>query len=125
MNKYEFTFYDVINSIEYECVNEDVLNDYLINIIFANYADNNLFRVHPIEHNGFIINKDLNFNNAILEFLNEKKKIKIIHTMGNSRINQDLVAIPNNQNLGFNPFINQILKLGFNEFLNKTKYPLQ
>lgn len=110
MDKYEFTFYDLINSIDFICNDEFSLNQYVNQNIFTNYSDNELFRVRAINHNGELIHKNLNFNYAILDLLQNKTLKKVIHTTGNNRITQNLIANPVNQNLGLAPFINQIIE---------------
>lgn len=110
MDKYEFTFYDLINSIDFICNDEFSLNQYINEKIFTNYSDNELFRVGAINYNGEVIHKNLNFNYAILDLLLNKTLKKVIHTTGNNRISENFLVNPVNQNLGFAPFINQIIE---------------
>lgn len=110
MDKYEFTFFDLINSIDFICNDEYALNQYVSEKIFTNYSDNELFRVRAKDYNGELIHKNLNFNYAIFDLLNSKTIKKVIHTTGNNRIKQNLIANPVNQNLGFARFINQIIE---------------
>lgn len=109
MAKYKFFFFDLIKSIDLECNNIDVLNRFVDQHIFTNYSDNVLFKVYPYNFEDHLICKKIYFNNQIIEFLEQNQIAKVIHTLGNSRINTNLVAKPLSLNLGFNPFVNQIV----------------
>lgn len=109
MDKYKFYFFDIINSINLTCNDENILNQYVNQHIYNNYADNELFRVFPFNFNNQLISKTLEFNYQIIDFLERNKITKVIHTLGNSRIGNNLIARPININLGFNPFVTQIV----------------
>ena len=121
MDKYRFTFFDLINSIDFICNNRNILEQYVNENIFTNYSDNELFRVRPITYNNELIHKNLNYNYAILDLLNNKTLKRVIHTTGNNRINLYLTANPASQTLGFAPFVNQIIQtVNENEILFVT-----
>jgi len=110
MDKYEFTFFDLINSIDFICNDENTLTQYVNKKIFTEFTDNELFKVRSFKHNGELIHKNLNFNYAILDLLKNKTIKKVIHTTGNNRIKENLIAYPANPALGFRPFFNQIIE---------------
>lgn len=128
MVQYKFFFFDIINSLHYICNNNDVLNQYANEHIFANYTDNELFRVRPFNFNNYLVHKTLYYNHQIIEFLEKSQTKRVIHTLGNSRINQNLIANPLNNYLGFNPFISQIIQTCNNkqiEFVPESYSPSQ
>lgn len=130
MSKYEFCFFDLINSINFICNDNEVLNQYVNDKIFTNFDDTELFKVRPFnyQNNPNIIQKIVNFNHSTFELLENNKISKVIHTLGNIRIDLNLVAKPLNNNLGFNPFINQIRGICDNnqiEFIATSYSPSQ
>ncbi|HLV15604.1 MAG TPA: hypothetical protein VKY41_10510 [Xanthomarina sp.] len=129
MNKYRFFCCDIINSIELECANEEVLNQYVNERIYTKYEDKELFRVRrPFNFNNQLFYKTLEFNHQIIELLEQNNITKVIHTLGNRRIENNLIARPLNINLGFNPFVTQIINTCNNneiEFVSTSYSPSQ
>ena len=130
MSKYEFCFFYLINSIDFICNDNEVLNQYVNDKIFTTFDDTELFKVRPFnyQNNPNIIHKNVNFNHHIFEFLEDNKISKVIHTLGNNRIDLNLVAKPVNNNLGFTPFVNQIIEICNNnqiEFIATSYSPSQ
>src|SRR5690606_19296188 len=81
MIKYRFFCSDIISSINLECDNEEVLNQYVNELIYTNYEDKELFRVFNYDFNNQEISKSLEFNNQIIEHLEQNKITKVIHTL--------------------------------------------
>jgi len=128
MEKHKFFFFDLINSIKLTCNDEDVLIQYLNEYIFTNYSDKELFRVRPYKFNNQYINKTLEFNYSILEFLEQNNTTRIVHSLGNNRIDNNLTARPLDVNMGFNPFVSQIINISYKngiEFISTSFSPSQ
>lgn len=116
MLEYKFCFSDIVESIEVECLNNPALEHLFVDTkIFKNFSDSILFTSNP-NFNNNIINIVRNYNINIPDLINQYPNIsRIIHTLGNSRISQDFITNPieNNivGNLGFQAVINQIVNL--------------
>lgn len=103
MNKYQFCFQDIIDSLNIKCENQAVLLHFINNKILAGYSDSTIFKSQTMFENE-IITIRRNYNSRILEVLNNGTLNKIIHTMGNNRINQNLIVKPLENNLGLDGF---------------------
>ena len=128
MDKYQFFFCDMIDSIELKCDNNVILNQYINEHIYTNYSDIELFRVRPYVFRNNEIFKKVNYNDLIIEVLEQNKISRVIHTLGNSRINKNALANPLNNNLGFNPFVTLISNTCINnqiEFITTSYSPSQ
>lgn len=134
-NENKIIFMDIINSIEINEINNDqnIINDYINNEIFTNFTDSKLFTsttAYQSNERNILIRR--NYNISIKELLEGRNKIrKIIHTLGNSRIDENFLTNPIEINLrenGFQGYINSIVELtNFNNiyFNNSSFSPSQ
>lgn len=114
MNKHKFCFFDIINSLEIECKNEIILNEFIANKIHIGYADSTIFK-RTSAYQGETILIKRNYNERILKLIERSNFKRIIHTMGNNRISENYVTNPLEINLGengFQKFYNRIIKKG-------------
>jgi len=119
MEKYGFCFYDLISSINIFGINENHENDFKQIKIFADYSDGVLFTSNTQFHDNNI-NLNRIYNIEILNFINNYKPNKIIHTLGNTRINNNFHSRP----VELQNFINQILAISeqSNAIFNPISY---
>jgi hypothetical protein len=121
MNKYQFCFYDIINSIEISFVDREIINDGILNEfknqkILTEFSDQVLF-TSTTSYQGFKIQVKRNYNENVINILNQGNIENIIHTMGNTTINQNFKTkwLENGLGeLGFQGYINRILNQGVN-----------
>jgi len=107
-----FCCMDVIDHINFEAENEQILESYINQEIYANFLDQKIWtsRTQYMNSNTILINRE--YNQKIIEFLKTSQSItKIIHTMGSNRINENGV-FPKEKRLG---------QTGFNEYFNSIK----
>lgn len=114
MQDYKFCFLDLIDGIKYESANQNILDKYISSKIFKGFGDDQLFRNDIFNYNGNQIIKKLIFNKEILNKIKNGNFSKIIHTLGNNRINENF-KISHNESQNF---INQILNITNNNSLN-------
>lgn len=103
MNEYSFCFLDLINNIQITGQNELHENNFCNSRIYTNYSDNVLFTGNA-NFEALNINLQRNYNQNIIEFIQMHKPSKLIHTLGNNRINLNFNAYP----VDFQFFLNQI-----------------
>ncbi|WP_026995397.1 hypothetical protein [Flectobacillus major] len=108
-----FCCLDVIDSIDFECYNEEILTDYLNRKIFGEFADQTIWTTST-NRSGETINLKRSYNNSILELLRESQSIrKVIHTMG-SRIESFNNIKPvelNGDPIGFKQYVREIISI--------------
>ncbi len=106
-----FCCLDVINSINFSCVNNQPLDKYFKKEIFSNFKDQKIWSGYTDFEEKDRIFLEREYNQSILDFLKENNSIKtIIHTMGSNRINSIEVK-PKEKKLnsnGFAGFFNEI-----------------
>ena len=121
MNKYQFCFYDIINSIEIgfidrRIINDEILNQFINQKILTEFSDQVLF-TSTTSYQGFKIQVRRNYNENVINVLNQRNIENIIHTMGNTTITQNFATnwLENGLGeLGFQGYINRILNQGIN-----------
>ncbi|WP_291098490.1 MULTISPECIES: hypothetical protein [unclassified Flavobacterium] len=121
MNKYQFCFQDIIDSIEIDFVDNQIDNDVILNNfmsakIFKEFSDQVLF-TSTTTYKGFKIRVKRNYNENVIQTLRTGSIKNIIHTMGNTTINQNFRTnwLENGLGgLGFQGYINRILNQGVN-----------
>ena len=118
INEHKIVFYDLINSIEITEVNNDenTLNDFVSSNIFTNFTDNKIFTSSSkYRSNNKNINIRRNYNNNIINFIEASNSVrKIIHTLGNSRIDLNFNTKPREYSLnanGLQGLINSIIEV--------------
>lgn len=119
MNKYQFCFYDIINSIEIsftdrEIINDDILTEFKNQKILTEFSDQVLF-TSTTSYQGFKIKVKRNYNENVINLLNQGNIENIIHTMGNTTIKQEFTTkwLENGLGaLGFQGYLNRILNQG-------------
>jgi hypothetical protein len=124
-----FCCLDVIDSIEFTSENELLLNDYIDSKVRANFLDQSIFVTKPrFEDRGNVLLRRT-YNQTIINTLENSESIeKVIHTMGNSRIDFQLTS-PRERRLGvqgFEGFINRIKTICSNrniQFINQSYSP--
>jgi hypothetical protein len=124
-----FCCLDVIDSIEFTSENELLVNEYIDAKVKANFLDQSIFiSKSKFGNRGNILLKRT-YNQSIVNLLENSESIeKVIHTMGNSRIDAQLTnpreRIPGIQ--GFEGFINRIKTTCSNrdiQFINQSYSP--
>lgn len=113
METYQFCFLDLISSIAITGNNEQHEINFVQERIYTNFEDSALFTTNTAFQNQNI-NIQRNYNQEILNFVQVHNPEKLIHTLGNNRITQNLVANPLENALlhnGFQGFINNILEV--------------
>lgn len=121
MNKYQFCFQDIIDSIEIDFFdnqidNNEILIQFKNQKILTEFSDQVLF-TSTTTYEGFRIRVKRNYNENVINVLNQGNIKNIIHTMGNTTINQDFRTkwLENGLGeLGFQGYINRILNQGIN-----------
>lgn len=110
---YKFCFLDVISTIEIssEKADSELLKEYVTKKIFAGFSDQVLF-TSQTNYNGVSISLRRTYNPDLFKILDLGKINKIIHTMGNNRISQNLKVKPVELNKGYE---------GFQEYINKIE----
>jgi hypothetical protein len=119
MNKIEimqnrFCCMDVINHITFNTENEQILESYIQNEIYANFLDQKIWtsRTNYTGSNSILISRE--YNQRIIDFLQNNQSItKIIHTMGSNRINEKTVYPKENRlgQSGLNGYFNSIKEI--------------
>lgn len=112
MEEYQFCFLDLIDNIEVTGQNFQHVNQFLQENIFANFSDDKLFTTNA-NFLGNKINIQRNYNQHVLNFINENSPENILHTLGKNRISGNFITKPIEAGLGqigFQGFINQIVQ---------------
>lgn len=125
MDEFKFAFFDVIDSINVSCTNEDILSEYIEKKIYANFEDSVLF-TSSTNYKNIKMNIERNYNRRIKEFLKSSRRVNVIHTMGNYRISSNLKTKPIKD--GFQKFILDIKHLcnqQGGEFISGSHSPSQ
>lgn len=119
MEKYGFCFLDLISSISVNGINENHENNFKNVKIFKEYSDGVLFTSNT-NFRGHNINVQRIYNIEILNFINAHYPKRIIHTLGNTRINNNFHSRP----VELQNFINQILAISeqSNAIFNPISY---
>lgn len=119
MEKYGFCFLDLISSISVNGINENHENNFKNVKIFTEYSDGVLFTTNT-NFRGHNINVQRIYNIEILNFINAHYPKRIIHTLGNTRINNNFHSRP----VELQNFINQILAISeqSNAIFNPISY---
>lgn len=119
MEKYGFCFLDLISSISVNGINENHENNFKNVKIFTEYSDGVLFTTNT-NFRGHNINVQRIYNIEILNFINAHYPKRIIHTLGNTRINNNFQSRP----VELQNFINQILDISeqSNAIFNPISY---
>lgn len=117
MRKYSFCFLDLIESIEISSEKLDlkIVEDFVQNKIYKGYSDQVLFTSKTKYKNQNLIIKR-NYNNHVLEVLNNTKINVVIHTLGNRTISRELITKPAEKILG---------DKGFQGYLNLIKNSIE
>jgi hypothetical protein len=108
----KFCFYDVIQSVDVNSNDDHALNKFVQQKIFIEFSDQVLFTTNT-KYNNVPINVFREYNQDVFELLANGNIQRVIHTMGNSRIQTNFDAKPKGRSLGINSFqgyIDQILK---------------
>lgn len=109
----KFCCLDVIDSIDFECGNEEILTNFLNGKIFGEFADQTIWTTST-NRQGETINLKRSYNNSILELLTESQSIgKVVHTMG-SRIQSFNTIRPielNGDPIGFRQYVRAIISI--------------
>ncbi len=121
MNKYQFCFQDIIDSIEIDFIdnqidNDEILYQFINRKILTEFSDQLLF-TSTTTYEGFRIRVKRNYNENVINVLNQGNIKNIIHTMGNTTINRDFRTkwLENGLGeLGFQRYVNRILNQGVN-----------
>lgn len=121
MNKYQFCFYDIVNSIEIRFIDRRIINDEILyqfinQKILTEFSDQVLF-TSTTSYQGFMIQVRRNYNENIINVLNQRNIENIIHTMGNTTITQNFATkwLENGLGeLGFQGYVNRIFNQGIN-----------
>lgn len=106
-----FCCLDVIDTIDFECENEQILTDYLNRKIFGEFADQTIWTSRTTRQGEFITLKR-SYNDSIPNLLRESQSIrKVIHTMGGRIANfNNINPIEQNGNpIGFRQYIQDII----------------
>lgn len=119
MEKYGFCFLDLISSISVNGINENHEYNFKNVKIFKEYSDGVLFTSNT-NFRGHNINVQRIYNIEILNFINAHYPKRIIHTLGNTRINNNFHSKP----VELQNFINQILAISeqSNAIFNPISY---
>lgn len=119
MEKYGFCFLDLISSISVNGINENHEYNFKNDKIFKEYSDGVLFTSNT-NFRGHNINVQRIYNIEILNFINAHYPKRIIHTLGNTRINNNFHSKP----VELQNFINQILAISeqSNAIFNPISY---
>lgn len=113
MKEHSFCFLDLILSIEISSnsADEGLVDRFLNQKIFSGYSDNVLFTTDTTFENEKI-QVIRNYNQQIEDVLSKGKFHRVIHTLGNTTINQNFITKPiekNKKDLGFQGFWNKII----------------
>jgi hypothetical protein len=113
MQEYSFCFLDLISSIEVSTntTDESITDHFLDQKIFSGYSDNVLFTTQTTFQNQKVQVKR-NYNEEIGPILKNGKFKRVIHTLGNTTINQDLKTKPlekNRKDSGFQGYWNKVI----------------
>lgn len=100
MEKYQFCFYDLIENLTITGNNAQHEVNFVNSKILSGFSDSVLF-TNNTNFDGFMVNIQRTFNNEILDFLNNKKPERIIHTLGNGTVNLNFNS--------FRPDLNEFL----------------
>ena len=127
MLKHKFCFLDIISCIDIKCQNDDQekLKKFLKERIYAEFSDQLLF-TSKTKYEGTEIEIKRLYNNEIITRIKSGKINKILHTMGNDRIDENFKTKPiekGMKNLGLNDFIRQIKENSKVEFVPKSYSP--
>jgi hypothetical protein len=112
MEKYQFCFLDLISDIKITGHNVQHEINFKNARIDIGFSDSVLFTTKT-NFQGNNVNIERNYNQLILDFINENSTDKIIHTLGNNRISVNFITNPIEAGLGQNGFqglINQIVQ---------------
>jgi hypothetical protein len=104
MEEYGFYFMDLVKQISIIGNDENFIQNFVNQKIHSKFNDSELFRVREMNFNTLITRF---YNCDIIKFMQNNKKLNIIHTLGNSRISQNFVASPSD----LHTFINTILQI--------------
>ena len=85
-------------------LDQNFIQNFVNQKIHSKFNDSELFRVREMNFNTLITRF---YNCDIIKFMQNNKKLNIIHTLGNSRISQNFVASPSD----LHTFINTILQI--------------
>ena len=92
MNEKKFCFLDLIDSIEVTSENDFAVNEFIENKVLKEFSDQKIF-TNRTDFNSVSISITANYNKKIIEILRDSKSIKkVLHTLGNSTINQNFVG---------------------------------
>ena len=108
----KFCFLDLIKSIKVESENNDysIVNQFVNNEIFNGFSDSKLFTTKTnIQNHNIIVS--LSFNEQIIQIFNDNSINTVIHTLGNSTIDENFIGLKQKR-LGIN---------GINGFVNFLK----
>jgi hypothetical protein len=128
MQEYSFCFLDLISSIEVSTnsTDESLIDRFLNQKIFSGYSDNVLFTSNTSFENDEV-QVIRNYNQQIEDVLYNGKFQKVIHTLGNSTINQDFVTKPiekNRKESGFQGYWNKLIESSnTNTFIRESYSP--
>jgi hypothetical protein len=121
-----FCFLDLINSIEINTnSSQNLLNEFAEKKIFKEFTDQILF-TSKTNFKGCKIQISRNYNFELLNLVRNSNINKIAHTLGNNRINNQLITSPIEKNLnqyGFQSFIYQIQQLENINFISNSISP--
>jgi hypothetical protein len=126
--KCRFICMDIINEINFSSDKQEFLNEYINNKIFSNFLDQNIW-VSKTNFRNNDIQLSRSYNQDVINLLRNTTTItKVIHTMGNIRINT-LSTNPKEKrlgNMGFQSYVSQIKNIcqerGI-EFINQSLSP--
>jgi hypothetical protein len=124
-----FCCLDIIDSIEFTSENELLLNEYIDSKVRTNFLDQSIFITKSRFGNRGNVLLRRAYNQSIINTLeNSESIVRVIHTMGNSRIDFQLIS-PREGRLGvhgFEGFINRIKTICSNrniQFVNQSYSP--
>jgi len=90
MNERKFCFLDIIETVEITGENPIAENQFANQRIYTGFSDGVLFTAN----HGGVITLQRTYNVGIIDFVNNVKPDKVIHTLGNNRINQNFIGQP-------------------------------
>lgn len=109
-----FCCLDVIDSIDFFSDNQDLLRQFIENKIFTNFSDQTIWTTNTNFENKCKISLIRKYNFEIINLLKATSSIKkVIHTMGNNRINEKSINPKEKQlgNIGFSGFMTDIINV--------------
>lgn len=117
MEKYSFCFLDLIDSIEISSTNADtqIIEDFVENKIYTGYSDSVLFTSNTAYKNT-TINVKRTYNKMVLDVLDRGNLKKLVHTLGNSRIDEEFITKPVETRFGDDGFQGY-----WNSIINRNK----